>query len=438
MKATESETVIYNPEYAESNYRRFESQMIEGKLCSECLTYYKLCNKCGKYHYDYNFLRVCFDKEAISRRRRYGEAPDGDEMCITCYKKDWKDCSRCGISVSRATGHPYRSERSNDNSNYMLCDACHAEYLAICERCNKHTYRFLLRSDTEELRMCPKCFNQCIPIHDYAFKPESVVRKGKKNPKVSNDTLLFGVELEVENLYSGHRINTSTNAMAHIFLNIIGRDIWYIKTDGSLRYGLELVSHPFSWSQFKEDKPIWSKVCALLNEHKYGASARTGMHVHMSKSAFTTVHLYKFIKFIYEDSNREFMYAIAERIGTPTNSYCRYHDEDLEGCAKTAKDKRNNSGQRHSAVSLLYKPTAEIRIFQSSVSPSVIYKNLEFCKSLFEFSKDSKINDMVAYKFVQYLQKHSNQYPNLLNFITRDLHIHHHYPVIKNVLKKGE
>jgi hypothetical protein len=73
MKATESETVIYNPEYAESNYRRFESQMIEGKLCSECLTYYKLCNKCGKYHYDYNFLRVCFDKEAISRRRRYGE-----------------------------------------------------------------------------------------------------------------------------------------------------------------------------------------------------------------------------------------------------------------------------------------------------------------------------------------------------------------------------
>jgi hypothetical protein len=298
-------------------------------------------------------------------------------------------------------------------------------------------YNFAFRNDGEGNKICGTCYNKGISIHDYGYKPPSMIRKSRKNPKLEKDTLLFGVELEVENLRKNKAIQTPRIAMAHRFLLEMGRDIWYLKTDGSLTDGIEVVSHPFSWQKFKEDKPKWEKIFTLFDKNKWGATDNCGIHIHMSKAAFTTLHLYKFIKFIYEINNRDFMLAIAQRSGKQCHDYCRFYEEDEDKMGTTAKKKENASGERHSAVSLLYEPTAEIRIFQSTIVPLWFYKNLEFAKSLFEFSKSNTVKDMVAYKYILYVMQNANKYQNLLQFVRDNEHINHHYPVIQNVLKKG-
>ena len=419
--------------------QNYNNRIKKGWVCHDCAINYEYCTKCKFYHYANSFKIVCLDQEKQRHFNRYGGALNGDKMCIACYAERYETCDRCNISVLKTVGHWFvdTGMMSYNFHDRVLCDQCHESYKANCELCGGIYYTFQEQRSSEGKRICQTCFQKSVTIHEYAYKPKPIIRTGKKNPKISEDTLLFGVEAEVENLKSRKPDSTPRQAMAHRFLLEMGRDIWYIKTDSSLYDGIEIVSHPFSWQQWKEDKEKWLKMLALFKSYHYGGNKHTGIHIHMSKKAFTTLHLYKFIQFIYADANRDFMESIAQRTGSQINNYACYYEEDENNLPQVAKAKANVSGERHSAVSLHYSPTAEIRIFQGTIIPRDFFKNIEFCKALFEFSKDNKISDMVAYQFVRYFTNTPNQYRNLLEFVTKDEHINSKYPVIENVLKKG-
>jgi hypothetical protein len=79
------------------------------------------------------------------------------------------------------------------------------------------------------------------------------------------------------------------------------------------------------------------------------------------------------------------------------------------------------SRERHSAVSLMYTPTVEVRIFGGTDYYRIFMKNMEFCKSLFEFTRDTAKSKVSLAQYAMYLSDRNigDKYPNLINFLTR-------------------
>jgi hypothetical protein len=210
-------------------------------------------------------------------------------------------------------------------------------------------------------------------------------------------------------------------------LDTLGRNRFLCKHDGTVRSGMEIVAFPFTWEWLKENKSLMETLFDILQTERYSAtrSGNAGFHVHMSKGAFSHLHLYKFMRFIYFLPNRKFIADIAERKdradGRSKWHYASFDTHDKHTIIQCAKEKHDHSGERYLAVNLRYAPTVELRIFGGVNTRPQFMKNMEFCKSVYEFTKDAtiqkaqKLND-----YIKYLDETRKNYKHLVSFI-RDL-----------------
>ena len=94
--------------------------------------------------------------------------------------------------------------------------------------------------------------------------------------------LTCGVELEIDD-------GGTVNSNAQKLLDIANKDAenLYIKTDGSLDDGLELVTHPMTLTYHLNEMP-WAAVLRKAQEMDYlsHAAGTCGLHVHISRLAF--------------------------------------------------------------------------------------------------------------------------------------------------------
>jgi hypothetical protein len=265
----------------------------------------------------------------------------------------------------------------------------------------------------------------------------------KECKAIPENKLLYGFEIEVENL--GDKVDDrwrprqTRNELANKCLDFLGKDECYCVHDGSLRMspegaGLEIVTQPRSWQLYKEQKEKFTDFCLKLRE--WGCQSyrpgTAGFHAHMSKAAFTRLHLYKFIDFLLKSSTSDFRKAIAQRGG---NDYTRFHGNDVKDTKKFAKDKYNPSGDRYSAVNLTNKDTVEIRIFRGTLEPLWFHKNIEFLHSLYRFSRDNRLQDMIVYKYICYILENRNEYRCLIDFIKDNTDINRRYTSIRKLMK---
>jgi L-rhamnose mutarotase len=247
-------------------------------------------------------------------------------------------------------------------------------------------------------------------IRSYNYKPTP------KFYKVSeNDNVYLGIELEVERGDS----NVTHKAMAEMVSN----DFLYFKSDGSLNNGFEIVTHPMTISYIKKHKNVWADILNLLRSNKYRSyDTRTcGMHIHISKNAFTTWHLYRFMKFFVDNS--DFVTKISQRkienldrwaalTDDPSESTKEYTQETL---MYKAKKKRGNS-KRYLAVNLQNDNSVEVRIFRGTLNDSSFFKNIEFVQALYDYTKSIPDPDMSLKSFLTFI-KDNNEYPYLRKFI---------------------
>jgi hypothetical protein len=229
------------------------------------------------------------------------------------------------------------------------------------------------------------------------------------------NSLFLGIEWELEN-----KSNNITNEQqtTHI-TNIFKPGFLYYKSDGSLHHGFEIVSHPFSKKHWKINRELWAKAIETVKNNYMKALSNCGIHIHMTKSAFSPAHLYKFSKFICNPDNRDFIVRISQRGGE--NSYARFHESDCSrrGLIHIGKNKQNDSGARHSAVNATGSNTVEVRIFASTTNTRDFFKNIEFVFAAFEFSRDFGFKDMTVDKFVKWVSQRNRaaEYSNLSKFL---------------------
>ena len=275
-------------------------------------------------------------------------------------------------------------------------------------------------------------------IHQYSYKPSPLVHLGAGetlNRVAADNTLTLGFELEVEfsrkkkpaqgtpewNLYE----NESYALFNPTAKKITEDKFLYCKRDGSLDYGMEVVSHPFTWKWWREnrDTKIKQTLETLRKDGFVSHDPGTcGLHVHMAKGAFKTgmvwndngtrrsianVHLMRFAALIYrnknfmvwlsrrEEENPEYAMVNVWRKGRDGNKLIKNLAYNAEGPGR---------GERRMAVNTQPTFTNEVRIFRGTLKFESFCSSIELCHALWAYTAEPT-NPLNVMSFVEWVKK---------------------------------
>ena len=298
---------------------------------------------------------------------------------------EYVDCYDCGETMDADDMY------SNEYDDNLRCCDCNSDYEHACER----------EQEEEE--------NDDSLINSYSYKPSAIFLNddGHKSYYASiidpdttlNRTKLYmGFELELET--SGR---VSRNDCAEFVLNTINtntNDIVYLKEDGSLDHGIEIVSHPMTLG-FAMEHFAWDGISGLIKKGcKSWDTGTCGLHIHLSRSAFKDEkHLFKFFKLILDNADeiKRFAGRDSQRWANFDKSYFlnSWNDYDENGnyvvrtsssLMKFAKNEERNN-ERYCAINLLNRHTVELRFFKPSLNPKTVQSALQFCDAVFNYTE---------------------------------------------------
>ena len=243
-------------------------------------------------------------------------------------------------------------------------------------------------------------------VHSYSYKPTPIFLNDDgvasyyvtASDDGTHSVLYQGFELEVE---VGGRSNYMDCASS-VIDTINGRhnDIVYLKEDGSIQHGFEIVSHPmtlgFAMNHFK-----WEGISNLIRKGcKSWDTDTCGLHIHLSRSAFQDEkHLFKFFKFIMDNETQ--MKKFAGRSSERWASFSKevflngWNDYDEDGnyvpkygnsIMQHAKGESMNNS-RYCAINLHNRKTVELRFFRPSLSPNTVKSAMQLCDAVFHYTK---------------------------------------------------
>lgn len=245
-------------------------------------------------------------------------------------------------------------------------------------------------------------------IHSSWYKPKYKYLGSKTYGKPAKRKLYIGFELEVEFPDCFYRNDALLNPA-------LQSDWWYIKEEASLDpSGIEVVSHPMSYEWFLSHRfEIMEMMIALKKEYAR-VHNDCGLHIHLSRWSFTKKHLLKFQRFIY--SNPTFIRKLANRPKYVLDKWAALDETEPEMIRKAklsvvyADDDNKNT-----AVNLCHKNSVEIRIFKSSLDYHNVFRNIEFCLALWEYTRIKERPTL--YGFKNWVHKNRRDFQNLYSFI---------------------
>jgi hypothetical protein len=370
-------------------------------VCSDCVQVCQRCDTIGSVNDSFNMVDGYYT------------------WCESCIDRAASWCDSC--EEYNSDGSSYVSDRGEywcggcmDNAYY--CEDCDEWSAEGCDSCSENTY------------------NGSRIIHDYNYRPDAIFHSTSKDER-----LFFGLEIEVE----GWDDKSSSAMHAYQLENM---DLAYLKNDGSLNNGFEIVTHPMSHDFFKNEAgDLW----AILEDLRSKAGVRVkswntrtcGLHIHISRTGFTGgAHMHRFLNLVY--SNPDFYSTLAGRTSDQwakfteifQSEYRRNGDGDRiwEGDGyiidrkRTFKHKlstRDNS-DRYSAVNTNNAATLEMRIFRGSVNGDTIKAHLDLAHASVEYTRTLTVQDiqqgaLSADNFMWYVFQNETLYPELSARIDR-------------------
>ena len=333
---------------------------------------------------------------------------------------------------------------SDTLENDTMCHECIAAYyevptigyLTACESCNNfgkgnsdsfasfNGYEYCMNCYENNVYSCEDCDelywaddgHDCDSgiIHEWDYKPRPVFF-GHAEARY-----WLGFELEVENVEDSY----TTHEVAEETQNALGEHI-YLKRDGSLSDGFEIVSHPHTLASHQSDIK-WSWLAELRAKgFRSWNTDSCGIHVHVSRSAFgngestnrrrrtltAQAHELRFMKLVYDNQRQ------AERLaGRSSGRWASFSDKG-QLVQKVKYGHQNND--RYSAINTANSETLEVRIFKGSLKKERVLSALEFVTACVEYTRDLKVtstNKALSWaKFVGYVSENQTTYPNLFD-----------------------
>ena len=334
---------------------------------------------------------------------------DGHYLCSDCHDDETFTCERCG-------------ERDwNDNNagdgDTPLCESCYDGSYTRCNDCDCiiHNDEVYYLDDEDEYGYCAYCFDRNKDkryIHDYGYKPVPIFHGDPRGNRY------FGVELEIDE-------GGTNNENAHDLLRIVNKDIEdniYIKRDGSLHDGFEIVTHPMTLDYHMHDLD-WEQLTerALDMGYKSHKTQTSGLHIHVNRTAFTDDYIMQDncisrVLFIVERFWQELL-RFSRRTESQIRQWAQRYGFKSDPCdiLDTAKKSGYN---RYTCVNITNTTTIEFRIFRGTLKANTIIATLQMvdyiCNVAYSFCNEN-IEKLSWCDFVEGID--ANKYPELIRYM---------------------
>jgi hypothetical protein len=302
-----------------------------------------------------------------------------------------------------------------NDSNTTYCENCR-DNLNYCEDCDEYYVQSCDEHSDEYSQV----------VHDYSYRPDPIFHSTDKE-----ENLFFGIEIEVE-------APTNRGESSEYANRLEDMELAYLKADGSLQCGFEIVTHPMTHDFYKnEAHELWTTLDNLRSNYgvKSWGTRTCGLHIHISRTGFKNPpHMHRFLNLIY--SNEDFYSALAGRsasrwakfddvsmavpTGVDEDGYMQYKS------SRSFKDKINDGRHtdRYSAVNTQNAATLEMRIFKGSLKPSNVMSQLDLAHASVEYTRNMTIQEvrsgsLSTDSFVKYIFANADLYPDLCDRISR-------------------
>lgn len=295
------------------------------------------------------------------------EEVDGQIVCSDCIENYTTVCDCCGERI-------WSDDAEGDDYTY-LCSYCYQNHYTRCSNCdglihNDDAYRL----DGEDY--CHECYDEerdkCQHIHDYSYKPEPIF--------YGDSNRYFGVELEIDGAgkdddYAEELLDIANNDGEYI----------YIKSDGSLDDGMELVSHPMTLDYHKNY--FWSDIMrkAVSLGYRSHQTSTCGLHIHINRTAFSDNReeqdeiISRILYFVEHHWNE--MLKFSRRSEYTMNRWAARYGYEHTPKAIMDKVKKGNNG-RYAAVNLCNYHTVEFRMFRGTLKYNTFIAAIELANRI--------------------------------------------------------
>ena len=362
---------------------------------------------------------LCQDCSRTCENCDYIGSNDNDNWCTIDGNEIW-----CQMCTENHAGWCERHEEYTSASMFYIrdageswCDGCTDARASWCEDCDEYY-----------AQGCTECNETGRDIHDYNYRPDPIFR----SVEGENTKLYFGIEIETEVSRNGYDISSCSEYAAQILEH--EHDLAYLKHDGSLNNGFEIVTHPASHAYYKqEDNPLWATLEGL-RERPYAMkswdTSTCGLHIHISRAGFSSgSHQHRFLQLVY--SNPEFYSTLA---GREASHWAKFDDivrsqREMDDSGywnykqwRSYKHKlarhNDNCSDRYSAVNTLNRHTLEMRIFRGSINPRTVKAAIDLAHASVEYTRELRVPDvwasaLAAENFMEYIKMNAELYPEL-------------------------
>ena len=322
---------------------------------------------------------------------------NGQIWCDAYIDENTVTCDRCGERII--------IDDSVQDDDTTLCQSCYEDYYHRCECCNRIIHDDYVNWNGDS-PYCDRCYdNLSTEIEEYSYKPEPIF--------YGDGIRFFGVELEID--YGG-KDDDNARILKEI-ANVHGEHI-YVKSDGSLDEGLELVSHPMSLDYHKSF--CWEEIMkkAISMGYRSHQTSTCGLHIHVNRDCFgedrdTQDEVISRILFFVETHWAELL-KFSRRSEYSMNRWAARYGYEKTG--KEILDKAKKGGQgRYAAVNLCNYSTIEFRLFRGTLKHNTLIAALELVNAICDLAislTDEGIANMSWSEFVGTLTE-----PELIQYL---------------------
>ena len=334
---------------------------------------------------------------------------DGLELCARCLDERTLLCRHCGERIWE--------EDNAGSSEVPVCQRCYDDHYTNCCRCGTLLHEsqayYAEDDDYDESPHCSDCFHALSndsPIHDYYYKPKPVF--------YGTGPRFFGVELEIDG--AGE---LKKHARSLLEVGNQSGEYLYIKHDGSLDDGLELVTHPASLEYQIRHIP-WAELCGQAVSLGYlSHRANTcGLHVHVSRNAFGTesweqdLAIARVLYFF--EKHWEELLKFSRRTPRQLERWAARYGYKEQPMEILDYAKKGYHGGRYTCVNLQNPDTVEFRMFRGTLKVNTIFATLEMLNCICDaaiFLSDDEMKSLAWTTFVSGIQ--SERYPELVQYL---------------------
>ena len=328
-----------------------------------------------------------------------------DPVCDDCAENECSRCECCGDLI-------YDNDVCGQDYDRCLCESCMDELYVHCDECDDLIHRDDIH-ELDESYYCYQCYHEKMHvIRQYGYKPEPIF--------YGDSHRYFGVELEID---EAGRDNNYAEELIHI-ANMREEHI-YIKSDGSLYDGMEIVSHPMTL-EYHMNNFCWEDIMhhAVFLGYRSHQTSTCGLHIHVNRDSFSNSYevqeevISRILYFVEQHWNE--MLKFSRRTEYNMNRWAARYG--YENSPKAILDKAKKNCGRYVAVNLCNYHTIEFRLFRGTLKYNTLIATLELVNRICEvacLTTDEEIAKLSWSEFVAGITE-----PELIQYLKeRNLYI---------------